>query len=100
MSVTKKSSKSKHSAFVARAAAIKDADVVGLRLLSKPEVIAITGASFVTIWTWMRDGKFPHARIAGGRSMWRSDEIDAWLAGLPIRPLKGDAPTECIEAAE
>jgi hypothetical protein len=22
--------------------------------------------------------------------MWRSDEINAWLAELPIRPLKGD----------
>jgi hypothetical protein len=30
--------------------------------------------------------------------MWRSDEIDAWLAGLPIRPLKGDAAAELNEA--
>jgi len=39
----------------------------------------------------MRAGRFPRSRIAGGRSMWRSDEINAWLAELPIRPLKGDA---------
>ena len=37
------------------------------RLLSKAEVITITGRSFVTIWTWMRDGRFPRARDAHGR---------------------------------
>ena len=26
--------------------------------------------------------------------MWLSTDIDAWLAGLPLRPLKGDAPSE------
>jgi predicted DNA-binding transcriptional regulator AlpA len=41
----------------------------------------------------MRDGRFPRARIHGGRSMWLSTEID-WLAGLKVRPLKGDAPSE------
>jgi hypothetical protein len=39
----------------------------------------------------MRAGKFPRSRVVGGRSMWRSDEIDVWLTGLPIRRLKGDA---------
>jgi hypothetical protein len=24
--------------------------------------------------------------------MWLSSEIEAWLAALPLRPLKGDAP--------
>jgi predicted DNA-binding transcriptional regulator AlpA len=61
------------------------------RLLSKPEVLAIANVTYPTLWAWMRAGRFPRSRIAGGRSMWRSDEIDAWLAGLPIRPLKGDA---------
>jgi predicted DNA-binding transcriptional regulator AlpA len=39
----------------------------------------------------MRDGRFPRSRIVGGKSMWLSSEIDAWLSGLPLRPLKGDA---------
>jgi predicted DNA-binding transcriptional regulator AlpA len=60
-------------------------------LLTKREVCTIVNATFPTIWQWMKDGKFPRSRIAGGRSVWRSDEIDAWLAGLPVRPLKGDA---------
>ena len=48
----------------------------------------------------MRDGKFPRARMLGGRagpagrSYWLSTEIDAWMAALPVRPLKGDAETE------
>jgi predicted DNA-binding transcriptional regulator AlpA len=62
-----------------------------MRLLSKPEVLAIVNVTYPTLWAWMRNGTFPRSRIAGGRSMWRSDEIDAWLTALPIRPLKGDA---------
>ena len=63
------------------------------RLLSKPEVLAIANVTYPTLWAWMRNGTFPRSRVCGGRSMWRSDEIDAWLAALPIRPLKGDAPS-------
>jgi predicted DNA-binding transcriptional regulator AlpA len=64
------------------------------RLLDKHEVLAITGLSFPTIWSWMRAGRFPRSRIVGGKSMWLSSEVKGWLAGLPVRPLKGDAPDE------
>jgi len=70
-----------------------------LRLISKSKVLKIVGCSYPTLWAWMRAGKFPRGRVVGGRSMWRSDEIDAWLAGLPIRRLKGDAAAELNEAA-
>lgn len=60
------------------------------RLLTKPQVCAIAGVTYPTLWKLMREGVFPRARILGGRSMWRSDEIDQWLAGLPVRRLKGD----------
>jgi prophage regulatory protein len=56
------------------------------RLLSKKKVLGITGLSYPTIWAWMRDGRFPRSRIVGGKSMWLSTEIDAWVAGLPVRP--------------
>ncbi len=62
-----------------------------VRLISKAEVLAITGMTFPTIWAWMRAGKFPRSRIVGGKSMWLSTEVEKWLAGLPVRPLKGDA---------
>jgi predicted DNA-binding transcriptional regulator AlpA len=38
----------------------------------------------------MRAGSFPRARKVGGKSMWRSDDVDAWLENLPVRRLKGD----------
>jgi predicted DNA-binding transcriptional regulator AlpA len=60
------------------------------RLVSKHEVLAITGVSHPTIWSWMRAGKFPRSRIVGGKSMWLSTDIAHWLEQLPIRPLKGD----------
>jgi predicted DNA-binding transcriptional regulator AlpA len=61
------------------------------RLLSKAEVLTITGVTFPTVWAWMRAGSFPRSRVVGGKSMWRSDEIAAWLDKLPQRKLKGDA---------
>jgi predicted DNA-binding transcriptional regulator AlpA len=67
---------------------------VSIRLLDKAEVLAIVNVSFPTIWTWMRAGTFPRSRVCGGKSMWRSDEIDAWLAALPVRKLKGDDAQE------
>lgn len=67
------------------------------RLLCKVEVLAIAGVSFPTIWAWMRDGKFPRARIVGGKSMWLSTEIETWLSALPIRPLKGDCDVRIRE---
>ena len=60
------------------------------RLLSKREVLAIANVSYPTLWSWMRQGKFPRSRVVGGKSMWLSTDIEAWLATLPVRKLKGD----------
>jgi prophage regulatory protein len=65
-----------------------------VRLLDKHEVCAIAGATYPTIWQWMRDGKFPRSRVVGGKSMWLSSEIEQWMLELPTRKLKGDAPLE------
>jgi predicted DNA-binding transcriptional regulator AlpA len=65
-----------------------------VRLLGKAEVCAIANVTFPTIWAWMRAGTFPRSRAVGGKSMWRPDEIDAWLGNLPKRVLKGDAEVE------
>jgi predicted DNA-binding transcriptional regulator AlpA len=64
-----------------------------VRLLDKHEVLAITGTSYVTLWNWMtaKPPKFPRSRIVGGKSKWRSDEVEQWLAGLQTRKLKGDS---------
>jgi predicted DNA-binding transcriptional regulator AlpA len=60
------------------------------RLLSKPEVIELTGRSFPTIWNWMINNKFPRARDCNGRPVWIAAEVDDWINALPIRRLKGD----------
>jgi predicted DNA-binding transcriptional regulator AlpA len=64
---------------------------VKVRLLDRHEVCAIAGVTYQIIWRRMRAGTFPRSRVVGGRSMWRSDEVQAWLDALPVRPLKGDA---------
>ena len=74
--------------------------VADRRLLDKAEVLAIANVSFPTVWQWMRDGKFPRARVVGGKSMWLSTDIENWIAALPIRKLKGDdEPTEIARGA-
>ena len=61
------------------------------RLISKPEVLDRVGVSYPTLWQWMRDGKFPRSRELGGKSAWLESEVEAWIASLPMRRLKGDA---------
>jgi predicted DNA-binding transcriptional regulator AlpA len=79
-----------------KAVAIESAKI---RLMPKAEVCAIAGVTFVTIWNWQRKGLFPRARIVGGKSLWLSTDIDAWLASLPVRPLKGDGDAHGKRAA-
>jgi predicted DNA-binding transcriptional regulator AlpA len=69
-----------------------------IHLLSKHEVCAVAGVSYPTIWAWMRVGTFPRSRIVGGKSMWLSTDVDAWLQALPVRRLKGDAAIEREQA--
>jgi predicted DNA-binding transcriptional regulator AlpA len=63
--------------------------------MAKPEVLALTSLTYPTLWLWMREGRFPRARQVGGKTMWLSTDIDAWLAALPTRRLKGD-PVESV----
>lgn len=60
------------------------------RLLDKAAIRTITGLSFPTVWNMMRNNAFPRSRVVGGKSMWLSTEVEAWLAALPMRKLKGD----------
>ncbi len=64
------------------------------KLLTKAEVIEITGFSYPQIWRWMREGKFPRSLKVGkgpaGRVMWKQSEIEKWIDSLPTQTLKGD----------
>jgi predicted DNA-binding transcriptional regulator AlpA len=64
------------------------------RLMSKAEVLVVAGCTYPTLWKMMREGNFPRSRVLGGKSMWLSTEVDAWMAALPVRRLKGDAELE------
>jgi predicted DNA-binding transcriptional regulator AlpA len=61
-------------------------------LLNKHQVVALAGFTYPSIWKMMRVGAFPHGRVCGGKTVWLASEIEAWIASLPVRRLKGDAP--------
>jgi prophage regulatory protein len=60
------------------------------RLLSRREVMDRIGVSYSTLWSWMRNGKFPRSREVGGKIAWIEAEVDRWIADLPVVKLKGD----------
>jgi predicted DNA-binding transcriptional regulator AlpA len=49
--------------------------------------------SYVSIWSWIRAGKFPPGRRLGTGNnatlIWYSDELDAHDANLPVQRPKG-----------
>lgn len=61
-----------------------------IRLISKPEVLDRVGVTYPTLWSWMREGRFPRSRELGGKAAWIESEVEAWIAALPVRRLKGD----------
>jgi predicted DNA-binding transcriptional regulator AlpA len=58
------------------------------RLLSKRQTCERVCLTSVTIWKYIRAGKFPPARAVGGKSMWLENEVEAWIQRLPTRELK------------
>ena len=64
------------------------------RLIYKPELLDRVGLSYTTIWTMMREGRFPRSRVIGGKSAWVEREVEQHLTSLPVRRLKGDPPDE------
>jgi len=74
-------------------------DVHGIRLISKPEMLDRIGLSFPTVWKLMTEGKFPRSVVVGAKTAWVESEIEAWIAALPRRRLKGDDELQQITAA-
>jgi predicted DNA-binding transcriptional regulator AlpA len=58
------------------------------RLLTRAEVLQRVPVTFPTIWSWMREGKFPSARHMGVKTFWLESEVSAWIRGLPFREYK------------
>jgi len=70
-----------------------------VRLITKRQLTAMVGVSYPTIWRWMRAGKFPQGLAVGSLTRWRSDEIDEWLAELPLREAQ-DAKNAELQAKQ
>jgi predicted DNA-binding transcriptional regulator AlpA len=60
------------------------------RLMFKDEVVKLVGSTYVTLWRWMREDppKFPLSFDVGGKTAWREDEVNAWIASRPRSNLK------------
>jgi predicted DNA-binding transcriptional regulator AlpA len=94
MTMSNKAKKKRAGTAAPKLVAANTRAMPAVRLLSKAEVCAIANVTFPTLWKWMRDGTFPHARVTGGKSAWLSSEVDTWLNGLEKRALKGDDTPE------
>ena len=64
------------------------------RLLTKAEVLRLTGFSYGSIWKWMIADKFPRSLLISKSVRWSEREIQDWLKNLPRQRLKGDLPSE------
>jgi predicted DNA-binding transcriptional regulator AlpA len=57
-----------------------------LSLLPLKEVKARVGLSTATVYRLMQRGTFPRPRKVGTKSLWRSDEIEAWILAQTCEP--------------
>ncbi len=54
------------------------------RMVSKQEVVVITGLSGVTIWRRMKAGDFPLSiQLTPNKIGWFLDEIETWMESRP-----------------
>ena len=71
-----------------------------MRLIPKREMLQMVGVkSYTTVWQWQREGTFPLGLVIGERTMWRSDEIEQWMAAQPRREVKAPAKPGLIPDA-
>lgn len=56
-----------------------------ISLLSIKDVKARVGLSTATVYRLMQRGTFPRPRKVGTKSLWRSDEVEAWILGRERR---------------
>ena len=52
------------------------------RYISKRVLLSekLGGVSPVTLWRWIRDGKFPPgSKLSGKISVWKESDVDAWI---------------------
>lgn len=58
-------------------------EAVGEYLLRIPQVEAVTGLGRNTIWSRIREGRFPNSvELGGGRVAWTATSVRDWMDGL------------------
>lgn len=63
---------------------VKLAPLADARILRLPEVVELVGLKTSTIYTAMREGRFPASVRLGARTVgWRAGDITRWLAERP-----------------
>jgi predicted DNA-binding transcriptional regulator AlpA len=60
------------------------------RFISKREMLDRVGASYSSVWLWMRRGTFPRSRELGGKAVFIESEIEEFILNSKVRRLKGD----------
>ena len=66
-------------------------DEIEERYLTTADVLKRVPVSKVTLWTWLKSGRFPAPRsLSGGqgrqhRNAWLESEVDNWMATRPVR---------------
>ena len=51
-----------------------------MKLLRVKEVANKTSVGKSTIWSWVKDGKFPEPiKISDRISVWKESDVDAWI---------------------
>ena len=54
-----------------------------IRILRRPEVLAVTGLCYTSIFNMMKLGKFPASRKLGARAVgWIEKEVEEWMESL------------------
>jgi prophage regulatory protein len=60
-----------------------------LVFLSKAQVLKKVPVTAPTLWSWVRQGKFPKPRdISPNKTVWIEAEVDAWIRTQPVRSYK------------
>jgi predicted DNA-binding transcriptional regulator AlpA len=56
-----------------------------LILLSKAEVLKRVPVTAPTLWSWVRQGRFPKPRALGpNKTCWLQSDIDDWIRAQPV----------------
>lgn len=65
--------------------------------LRLPELAERIGIHSSTLRRWCEEGKGPrHIKTPGGTYIFRSEDVEKWLAGLEVEPVgKGECESPC-----